>query len=127
MPRRALQVAFRSIPASRERGRGRWNLKGMHSFGVVRQSSRKDHYPTSAHGRRRGAPRGPARRGAGAAGRPAPRRSQTGESYVATNSIRHVDELYLSSFVTGTLPNFGRSILLCIEADFCDQVPVGKR
>ena len=59
-------------------------------------------------------------------------------TYVVTNSIRHLDELFSSNFVTRTPifrsqtlegPNFGRSILNCIDAVgffFCDQILVGK-
>ena len=48
-------------------------------------------------------------------------------TYVATNSIRHLEELYSSKFVRFSISNFERSVLLCIEADLRDQIRVGKR
>ena len=47
-------------------------------------------------------------------------------SYVGINSIRHPDELFRHLGTTFSISNFNRSVLLCIEADFCDQICVGK-
>ena len=50
--------------------------------------------------------------------------------YVATNSTRHLDELYSSDFVNRTpifrSQTFGRSVLDTINADLYDQILVGK-
>ena len=52
-------------------------------------------------------------------------------TYVATNSIRHLDwTLFVKIRHEDTrfsIPNFGGSVLGCVDADCCDQVLVGKR
>ena len=48
-------------------------------------------------------------------------------AYVGINSIRHPDELFRHLGTIFSVSNFNRSVLLCIEADFCNQICVGMK
>ena len=47
-------------------------------------------------------------------------------AYVGINSIRHSDEFFRYLGTIFSISNFNQSVLGCIEADFCDQICVGK-
>ena len=49
-----------------------------------------------------------------------------GSAYVGINSIRHSDEFFRYLGTIFSISNFNQSVLGCIEADFCDQICVGK-
>ena len=49
------------------------------------------------------------------------------EAYIVTNSIRHLDELYRSKFISFWISNFEQSVLFCIEVDLRNQTSVEKR
>ena len=44
-----------------------------------------------------------------------------------TNSILYPDELFRYLGTIFSISNFGRSVLVCIDADFCDQICVGMK